>query len=134
MAKQKVNIPKDETMDAKDFLKQMEEALVDADTVVFPSVEKKDSLTERNISLPIRNTTAEQKMSWNGLKKVFKEEYSGAVLGIMDDLLVTNKKEFIRIYIKLLEHIEPKLIRTDGSKGEVKDNEIIITVKQIGDE
>lgn len=134
MAKQKVNIQKDEQMDAKDFLKQMEEALVDADTVVFPSAVKKDSLTERNSNLPIRNTIRDEKMSWKGLKKAFKEEYSGAVLDIMDDLLVTDKKMFIQIYIKLLEHIEPKLIRTDGSAGEVKDNEIIIHVKQIGDE
>jgi hypothetical protein len=38
--------------------------------------------------------------------------------------------EFARLYLKSLEFVAPKLIRTDGSDGVVKDNNITVVIKR----
>ena len=122
----KVKLETGVEMSSSEFLDRLQEEIGDAETVMLPVGGKMDRITERNLNLPTRSVTDEQKTNWNALKDAMKGEYSEKFMNIMDEL---PAKEFMRVYLKLAEHVFPKLVRTDGSKGEVKDNRIEIVIK-----
>ena len=129
MAK-KVNIQKGVEMDSKEFLERLTEEIGDADMVQLPVKSQNDGITDRNVVFGLRSNTEDQKANWEALKEAMEGAYSERFMQIMDDLAVSKPKEFIRVYLKALEHFKPKLIRTDGRSLEERDNKIEIIIKE----
>jgi hypothetical protein len=116
----------------EDFIGEIIDDVLESDVVYVPVLDtiKVDRITNKNISLPLRNTTMEQKKNWAELSEAMSEEHAERFNTILDDLSRSKPLEFVRVYLKALEFFQPKLIRTDGSEGIIKDNEIHITIKR----
>ena len=129
MAK-KVNVQKGVEMDSKEFLERLTEEIGDADMVQLPVKSENDAITDRNVVFGLRSNTDEQKANWEALKDAMEGAYADRFMQILDDLAVSKPKEFIRVYLKALEHFKPKLIRTDGRNLEDRDKKIEIIIKE----
>jgi len=103
-----------------------------AEVVHVPKLDvvKEDSITNKNIELPLRNTTKEQKKNWAELVEAMNGEHTERFNEILEQLATSKPLEYIRVYLKLLEFVQPKLVRTDGSAAVVKDNEITVIIKR----
>ena len=130
----KVKIEKNVEIPAKDFLERIANEIGDAEMIMLPSQRhpqtSSDKITEKNINFPMRNTTEEQKDNWEALTRSIKGHHAERFNDILNELSVSKPLEFLRVYLKALEFVAPKLIRTDGSEAEIKDNEIVITIKK----
>ena len=78
----------------------------------------------------MRNTTKEQMENWEDLVGSIKGCHADKFNEILFALSTTKPLEFARLYLKALEFVAPKLVRTDGSEGVIKDNEITVIIKR----
>jgi hypothetical protein len=102
-----------------------------AEIVHVPKLEVvEDKITNKNLNFPMRNTTDEQKQNWENLVNSIKGCHADKFNEILLTLSQSKPLEFARLYLKSLEFVAPKLIRTDGSDGVVKDNNITVVIKR----
>jgi hypothetical protein len=81
------------------------------------------NLVEQALSLTIEN----QRSSWNKLKENLNGAYTEKAMRIMDSL---PDREFIKVYLKLLEYVNPKIVRKEIVAASEEEKEITVKIIQ----
>ena len=124
---------KEKVSKSEEFLKGIIDDVIEAEVIHVPEAKLngvKDSITNKNIEFKLRNTTKEQRTNWAELTEAMGNEHAERFNLIVEGLATTKPLEYVRVYLKALEFFQPKLVRTDGSEGVVKDNEIVVIIKR----
>ena len=90
----------------------------------IPTEEKLVEITEYNLT-----------DKWDIIKATMEDEFAERFIKEMRAL---PGRDFIRVYMKMLEYIKPKIVRVEDNKEETEDNvvriEIFNSVKQVSEE
>ena len=104
-----------------DILKSEAEAY----PVATEPIKKDDVITDANINLSLNNSTEEKKQQWEKLKDLMDGDFTEKFIEQMNLL---PSREFIRVYLKMLEFFKPKITREVGIREEVGEKDIHIHV------
>jgi hypothetical protein len=85
---------------------------------------EKDNKNELLIEVEKRVASGES--SWDILSNMISGGFTKRFIEAMDTM---PDKDFVRNYIKIIEHFKPKLIRSEGAKDDRPDN--IINIQQM---
>jgi len=83
-----------------------------------------DVITESNILVKYDKTT---RKTFNELKTAVDNEHAERFNDLLHSL---PDREFVRVYLKVLEFFKPKVIRQLGDGDPTKDTDITITIKR----
>jgi len=88
-------------------------------------INKKDSITESNIDIKLNNKTKDKKDQWEKLKEMIDGQLTEK---FTTELIALPPREYIRVYLKLIEFFKPKITRQISDGNNEVDNEIHIHV------
>jgi len=88
-------------------------------------INKKDSITESNIDIKLNNNTKDKKDQWEKLKEMIDGQLTEK---FTTELIALPPREYIRVYLKLIEFFKPKITRQISDGNNEVDNEIHIHV------
>lgn len=79
--------------------------------------------------LPIDYMKGVSVKNWKGLSTKMINEYAERMDQIMETL---PPRDFIKVYLQMLEYAVPKITRTVGGNIDEKDNRIEVVIKKVG--
>lgn len=98
-------------------IKTASESEAEVETVEVKSIE------EKALEATEQNTTS----SWNKVKEAVNGRFADRLLKIMDDL---PDREFVKVHLKLMEYVNPKITRKEIIGDNNNDNEIKVLIVQ----
>ena len=78
---------------------------------VIDEIKDLSVINDKNINLPMSNSTPEKKKNWDELATAMKGRHAKRFNEVLDML---PPKEFVRVYLKALEFFKPKIVRQEG--------------------
>jgi len=88
-------------------------------------VMKKDVITDDNISVSLQNSTKAKQDAWENLRDLMEGEFTTEFTKHVKAL---PPREYIRVYLKLVEFFKPKITREIGVRPDAVDKDIHIHV------
>lgn len=102
-----------------------EEALADSLQAQLKAVAETAGLEKETLLPIIKERLEEGETQWDLLRRMIDGSMTERFLRAIDGM---SDKEFVRNYLKLLEHFKPKITRTEPGEDDKRDNTINVQI------